>query len=77
MLKKFKAAGINPVQASVADGWTTQAPLASLAGTLVPESEYTKLKEGKTDFKTIWTETAKKEVEMYSYSTSDKGVTYQ
>ena len=77
MLKKFKAAGINPVQASVADAWTTQAPLASLAGTLVPESEYTKLKEGKTDFKTMWTETAKKEVEMYSYSTSDKGVTYQ
>ena len=36
MLNTFKDAGINPLQGSVADAWTTQAPLASLAGTLVP-----------------------------------------
>ena len=37
MLNTFKDAGINPLQGSVADAWTTQAPLASLTGTLVPE----------------------------------------
>ena len=46
MLNTFKDAGINPLQGSVADAWTTQAPLASLAGTLVPESKYTELKQG-------------------------------
>ena len=48
MLNTFKDAGINPLQGSVADAWTTQAPLASLTGTLVPESKYTELKQGKT-----------------------------
>ncbi|MDO4913315.1 MAG: extracellular solute-binding protein [Bifidobacteriaceae bacterium] len=77
LLQKFKDAGINPVQATLADAWTTQAPLASLAGTLVPESEYTKLKTGETKFKDIWSDVVKKEIELYSYSTGDKGVTYQ
>ena len=40
MLQTFRDAGIDPVQATLADAWTTQAPLASLAGTLVPESDY-------------------------------------
>ena len=48
MLNTFKDAGINPLQGSVADAWTTQAPLASLTGTLVPESKYTELKQGKS-----------------------------
>nr|WP_238549909.1 ABC transporter substrate-binding protein [Bifidobacterium bombi] len=77
MLDKFKQAGINPVQASLADSWTAQAPLASLAGTLVPENRYEKLKKGETNFRELWTRPAKQEVEMYSHSTSDKGVTYQ
>ena len=47
MLNTFKDAGINPLQGTVADAWTTQAPLASLTGTLVPESKYTELKQGK------------------------------
>ena len=77
MLEKFKAAGINPLQGTVADAWTTQAPLASLAGTLVPETEYTKLKTGETTFKDIWSETVEKEAELFTYSTADTGVTYQ
>ncbi|NMM94853.1 ABC transporter substrate-binding protein [Bifidobacterium oedipodis] len=77
MLEKFKAAGINPLQGTVADAWTTQAPLASLAGTLVPETEYTKLKTGETTFKDIWSDTVKKEAELFTYSTADTGVTYQ
>lgn len=77
MLEKFEAAGINPLQGTVADAWTTQAPLASLAGTLVPESEYTKLKTGETTFADIWTETVEKEAELFTYSTADTGVTYQ
>jgi raffinose/stachyose/melibiose transport system substrate-binding protein len=77
MLKKFRAAGINPIQGSVADSWTTQAPLASLAGTLVPESKYTDLKKGTTTFKKLWTGVAQKEVELFKYSDSDLGVTYQ
>lgn len=77
LLNKFRAAGINPLQATVADAWTTQAPLASLAGTLVPESEYTKLKTGETNFKEIWTDVLTKETELYKFSDSDLGVTYQ
>ena len=50
MLNTFKDAGINPLQGSVADAWTTQAPLASLTGTLVPESKYTELKQGTQNF---------------------------
>lgn len=53
MLQTFRDAGIDPVQATLADAWTTQAPLASLAGTLVPESDYAKLKDGTTTFKQI------------------------
>ena len=74
LMDKFRAAGINPLQATVADAWTTQAPLASLAGTLVPESEYTKLKTGETNFKEIWTDVLTKETELYKFSDSDLGV---
>lgn len=77
LLQKFEKAGITPIQASLADSWTTQAPFASFSGTLVPASEYTKLKKGETTFAKIWTTTAEKEVELYKYATSDKGVTYQ
>ncbi|MSS13288.1 extracellular solute-binding protein [Bifidobacterium tsurumiense] len=77
MLQKFRDAGINPVQATLADAWTTQAPLSSLAGTLVPESEYTKLKTGETNFETIWTDTIEREIELYTYADNEKGVTYQ
>lgn len=77
MLEKFRTAGINPVQATLADAWTTQAPLSSLAGTLVPESEYTKLKTGEISFKKIWTDVIDKEIELYKYADSEKGVTYQ
>ncbi|KFI44980.1 raffinose/stachyose/melibiose transport system substrate-binding protein [Bifidobacterium bohemicum] len=77
MLDRFKAAGINPVQATLADAWTTQAPLASFAGTLVPESKYDELKKGRTDFKTLWTQAAQREIDLYKYGEGDKGVTYQ
>ncbi|OZG64016.1 ABC transporter substrate-binding protein [Bifidobacterium eulemuris] len=77
MLETFQEAGINPLQGTVADAWTTQAPLASLAGTLVPESEYTGLKTGETTFQEIWTEAVEKEAELFTYSTADTGVTYQ
>lgn len=77
MLKKFRDAGINPVQATLADAWTTQAPLASLAGTLVPESDYAKLKDGTTTFAKIWTEPIEKEIALFSYADTEKGVTYQ
>ena len=65
------------MQATLADAWTTQAPLSSLAGTLVPESEYTKLKTGEISFKKIWTDVIDKEIELYKYADSEKGVTYQ
>lgn len=77
MLQKFKDAGVNPVQATLADAWTTQAPLASLAGTLVPESKYAEVKNGTTTFKDIWTTTAEKEVELFSYAQGNRGITYQ
>jgi raffinose/stachyose/melibiose transport system substrate-binding protein len=77
MLQKFKAAGITPVQATVADSWTLQAPLASLNGTLVPESKYTDLKTGATTFDKIWTDAGNKIVELMKYSQADQGVTYQ
>ena len=38
-LQTFKDAGITPVEASMAEAWTLQAPLSSLNSTLVPESE--------------------------------------
>lgn len=77
MLNTFKDAGINPLQGSVADAWTTQAPLASLTGTLVPESKYTELKQGKTTFQELWKTAVEKESELFTYSTADTGVTYQ
>lgn len=77
MLEKFSSQGINPVQGTLADSWTTQAPLASLAGTLVPESKYKDLKTGKATFKELWTEAAEKEAKLFTYSKSDLGVTYQ
>ena len=77
MRNTFKDAGINPLQGSVADAWTTQAPLASLTGTLVPESKYTELKQGKTTFQELWKTTVEKESELFTYSTADTGVTYQ
>ncbi len=77
VLQLFADKGINPLQASLADSWTTQAPLASLAGTLVPESRYSDLKQGKTTFKELWTDVAEKEAKLYSYSKTDLGVTYQ
>ena len=61
----------------MADAWTTQAPLASLAGTLVPESKYTELKQGKTTFQELWKTSVEKESELFTYSTADTGVTYQ
>ncbi len=54
LLKRFKATGITPIEASTADPWTLQAPLSSLNSTLVPESEYTDLKQGKTTFQELW-----------------------
>ncbi|TPF91706.1 ABC transporter substrate-binding protein [Bifidobacterium sp. UTBIF-78] len=77
MLNTFRDAGINPIQGTVADAWTTQAPLASLAGTLVPETKYTELKQGKTTFQELWKTTVEKEAELFTYSTADTGVTYQ
>ena len=56
---------------------TTQAPLASLAGTLVPETKYTELKQGKTTFQELWKTAVEKEAELFTYSTADTGVTYQ
>lgn len=77
MLRHFRDAGINPVQATLADAWTVQAPLASLTGTLVPEGEYAKLKTGQTDFRAIWTEAVSKQIELYRYADNERGVTYQ
>ena len=77
MLKSFKEQGINPLQGTVADAWTTQAPLASFAGTLVPERKYTDLKKGTTTFKELWSGVVEKEAELFTYSTADTGVTYQ
>ncbi|MDF7666050.1 extracellular solute-binding protein [Bifidobacterium sp. ESL0745] len=77
MLDTFKAQGIDPLQATLAESWTTQAPLASFAGTLVPESKYDDLKKGKTDFKKLWTLSGQREIDLYKYAQSDKGVTYQ
>ena len=53
------------------------APLASLTGTLVPESKYTELKQGKTTFQELWKTAVEKESELFTYSTADTGVTYQ
>ncbi len=73
---KLKAAGIDPVQDSLADSWTTQAPLASFGGTLVPVSTYQKISDGKTTFQKAWRTTAERVVELMNMTTSTKGVTY-
>lgn len=77
ILETFKSRGINPVEATVADAWTTQAPLASFAGTLVPESRYAELKTGEVDFSQIWTQPIEREVQLLDYDTGTKGITYQ
>ena len=64
-MKQIQQAGITPIEGSLAEPWTTQAPFASLAGTLVPISEYSKLS------------VAEKEVEFYQYTQDNPGVTYQ
>lgn len=76
VVAKIKAAGIDPVQDSLADSWTTQAPLASFGGTLVPVSTYQKISEGKTTFPKAWRTTAERVVELMNMTTSTKGVTY-
>lgn len=76
VVAKIKAAGIDPVQDSLADSWTTQAPLASFGGTLVPVSTYQKISEGKTTFPKAWKTTAERVVELMNMTTSTKGVTY-
>ena len=54
LLQRFKSKGIVPIEASTADPWTLQAPLASLNSTLVPESEYLSLKDGSKKFSDLW-----------------------
>ena len=76
VVAKLKAAGIDPVQDSLADSWTTQAPLASVGGTLVPISTYQKISDGETDFQHAWKLTAERVVELMNMTTSTKGVTY-
>lgn len=49
-MKQIQQAGITPIEGSLAEPWTTQAPFASLAGTLVPISEYSKLSVGTATF---------------------------
>lgn len=78
VLQTFKDAGVAPIEASLADSWTIQAPLSSLNSTLVPESEYAGLKTGKTTFKKLWTPVAEKMVELFkNYTQDNPSVTYQ
>ena len=78
LLKRFKAKGITPIEASTADPWTLQAPLSSLNSTLVPESEYTNLKNGSKKFSDLWTPVSEKLVEIYqNYTQKTPAVTYQ
>ncbi|HCA74881.1 MAG TPA: ABC transporter substrate-binding protein, partial [Bifidobacterium sp.] len=78
LLKRFKAKGITPIEASTADPWTLQAPLSSLNSTLVPESEYTNLKNGSKKFSDLWTPVSEKLVEIYqNYTQKNPAVTYQ
>ncbi|MCI1222809.1 MAG: ABC transporter substrate-binding protein [Bifidobacterium subtile] len=77
-LKTFKQQGITPLEASYADPWTLQAPLASLNSTLVPESEYAKLKDGSKTFSDLWKPASERLVEMYqNYTQPNPGATYQ
>lgn len=76
-MKQIQQAGITPIEGSLAEPWTTQAPFASLAGTLVPISEYSKLSGGTATFADLWGPVAEKEVEFYQYTQDNPGVTYQ
>lgn len=77
MLQTFKDAGITPVEASLADSWTLQAPLSSLNSTLVPESEYQYLKDGAKTFADLWRPVSEKLVEIFqNYTQANPSVTY-
>ena len=78
LLKRFKAKGITPIEASTADPWTLQAPLSSLNSTLVPESEYANLKDGSKKFSDLWSTVSDELVELYQNDTqTTPAVTYQ
>lgn len=78
LLKRFKAKGITPIEASTADPWTLQAPLSSLNSTLVPESEYANLKDGSKKFSDLWSMVSDELVEIYqNYTQKNPAVTYQ
>ena len=78
LLKRFKAKGIRPIEASTADPWTLQAPLSSLNSTLVPESEYSKLKDGSKTFSDLWSTVSDELIEIYqNYTQKNPAVTYQ
>lgn len=78
LLKRFKAKGITPIEASTADPWTLQAPLSSLNSTLVPESEYSKLKDGSKTFSDLWSTVSDELIEIYqNYTQKNPAVTYQ
>ena len=78
LLKRFKAKGITPIEASTADPWTLQAPLSSLNSTLVPESEYSKLKDGSKTFSDLWSTVSDELIESYqNYTQKNPAVTYQ
>lgn len=78
LLKRFKAKGITPIEASTADPWTLQAPLSSLNSTLVPESEYSKLKDGSKTFPDLWSTVSDELIEIYqNYTQKNPAVTYQ
>ena len=78
LLKRFKAKGITPIEASTADPWTLQAPLSSLNSTLVPESEYVNLKDGSKKFSDLWSTVSDELVEIYqNYTQKNPAVTYQ
>lgn len=78
LLKRFKAKGITPIEASTADPWTLQAPLSSLNSTLVPESEYSKLKDGSKTFSDLWSTVSDELIEIHqNYTQKNPAVTYQ
>ena len=78
LLKRFKAKGLTPIEASTADPWTLQAPLSSLNSTLVPESKYSKLKDGSKTFSDLWSTVSDELIEIYqNYTQKNPAVTYQ
>lgn len=78
LLQRFKSKGVTPIEASTADPWTLQAPLSSLNSTLVPESEYSHLKDGSKTFSDLWTPVSGKLIEIYqNYTQKNPAVTYQ